>query len=174
MKKRINMKLNYKNFLIRKVSKKQLQNLQFDCEDNDLNDFLYNESLNYCKDNLAIVYLIFQEDMLLGYFSLSSDSIKINKKLDIKLQYYPSIKIGRLAIDKKFKKMGVGTWIIGWIIGYALKIRSGHGIRFLSVDAYNKDVIINFYEKNKFVIYKKEKNMGRLNIPMYLDINKRF
>ena len=168
------MKLNYKNFLIRKVSKKQLQNLQFDCEDNDLNDFLYNESLNYCKDNLAIVYLIFQEDMLLGYFSLSSDSIKINKKLDIKLQYYPSIKIGRLAIDKKFKKMGVGTWIIGWIIGYVLKIRSGHGIRFLSVDAYNKDVIINFYEKNKFVIYKKEKNMDRLNIPMYLDINKRF
>ena len=57
--------------------------------------------------------------------------------------------------------MGVGTWIIGWIIGYALKIRSGHGIRFLSVDAYNKDMIINFYEKN----------MNRLNIPMYMDLN---
>ena len=70
-------------------------------------DFLFNESLDYCKENLAVVYLVYQGHTVLGYFSLSSDSVKVNNKLDIKLKYYPSLKIGRLAVDKKFKGKGI-------------------------------------------------------------------
>ena len=72
-------------------------------------NFLFNESLDYCRENLAIVYLVYQGNKVLGYFSLSSDSVKINEKLDIKLKYYPSLKIGRLAVDKEFKRKGIGT-----------------------------------------------------------------
>ena len=166
-----NLKLDETQYEVARLDKEQLNNLIFDSEDEDLNDFIFNESLGYCKKSLAVVYLVYQGSTVLGYFSLSADSVKINEKLDITLKYYPSLKIGRLAVDKKFKGCGIGTWIIDWIIGYILKIRSGHGIRYLSVDAYNKDNVINFYQKNKFVIYNKKKNKNRINIPMYMLIN---
>jgi len=98
-----NLKLNETQYEVARLDKEQLKNLIFDSEDEDLNDFIFNESLDYCRENLAIVYLVYQGDTVLGYFSLSSDSVKVNNKLDIKLKYYPSLKIGRLAVDKKFK-----------------------------------------------------------------------
>ena len=168
-----NFKLDENLYEVARLDEKQLNNLQFDSDDDDLNDFLFNESLNYCKENLAIVYLVYQGDTVLGYFSLSADSIKINEKLDIKLKYYPSMKIGRLAVDKKFKGNGIGSWILCWVVGFVQKIRFQHGIRYLSVDAYNKKVIINFYSKNKFIQYKLQQNKkkNKVNIPMYLDLN---
>ena len=45
------------------------------------------------------------------------------------------------------------------------------GIRFISVDAYNNEKTIRFYENNFFVkleSVKKKKNSN--NIPMYRDI----
>ena len=95
-------KIDFKKLEVHEFSKKLLNNSNFDSGDDDLNDFLYNESVDYCKSNLAVVYLVFYENELMAYFSLSSDSVKVNKKLDIKLKYYPSMKIGRLAIDKEF------------------------------------------------------------------------
>jgi len=166
-----NLKLDETQYEVARLDKEQLNNLIFDSEDEDLNDFIFNESLDYCKENLAIVYLVYQNNIVLGYFSLSADSVKINEKLDIKLKYFPSIKIGRLAVNKEFKGNGVGTWIIKWVIGYALKIRMGHGIRYLSVDAYNQVGVINFYENNKFSIYNQKKNKKKLNIPMYMILN---
>ncbi|RAP53713.1 MAG: hypothetical protein BZ137_06120 [Methanosphaera sp. rholeuAM130] len=69
--------------------------------------------------------------------------------------------------------MGIGSWIIDWVTGFVLKIRFKHGIRYLSVDAYNKSKVINFYKNNQFIIYDKNKSKKEnyVNIPMYLDIN---
>ena len=102
-----NLKLNETQYEVARLDKEQLKNRIFDSEDENLNDFIFNESLDYCRENLAIVYLVYQGDTVLGYFSLSSDSVKVNNKLDIKLKYYPSLKIGRLAVDKKFKGKGI-------------------------------------------------------------------
>ena len=164
-------KIDFNKLEVHAIAKKLPYNINFDSGDDDLNEFLYKESIEYCKSNLAVVYLVFYENKIIGYFSLSSDSVKVNKKLDIKLKYYPSMKIGRLAVDKKYQSGGIGTWIIWWVIGLTKKIRKSNGIRYISVDAYNNTDTLNFYTKNKFLIYGKiKKNM--LNIPMYLDINK--
>ena len=81
------------------------------------------------------------------------------------------MKIGRLAVDKKYQSHGIGRWIIWLIVGLTLNVRMSHGIRYISVDAYNNEDTLNFYSKNKFLIYGKVKENMR-NIPMYLDINK--
>jgi len=166
-----NLKLNETQYEVARLDKEQLKNRIFDSEDENLNDFIFNESLDYCKENLAVVYLVYQGHTVLGYFSLSSDSVKVNNKLDIKLKYYPSLKIGRLAVDKKFKGKGIWSWIIKWVAGYVQEIRTQHGIRYLSVDAYNREQIINFYENNNFIIYHKKRKKNQINIPTYLDIN---
>lgn len=57
------------------------------------------------------------------------------------------MKIGRLAVDKNYQSNGIGKWILDWVIGFTKKIRMTHGIRYLSVDAYNNTKTLNFYIK---------------------------
>lgn len=93
----------------------------FDCNDEDLNDFLLNESTLYRNALLSVTYVV--EDKLsnevLAYFSLSNDKVSISdfeSKTDFnrfrkhkfvnekRLRSYPAIKIGRLAIAKSINR----------------------------------------------------------------------
>jgi hypothetical protein len=47
----------------------------FDCEDNELNDFLLNDAKNYLKSLLAVTYLIKVQDEIIAYFCLSNDRL---------------------------------------------------------------------------------------------------
>ena len=164
------MKINSNNLKLHKLSlQDSLDNCNFDCGDEDLNNFLFEDSYKYIENHLAIVYLVIYNEELVGYFSLTSDSIRVNKKLEIKHGLYPSVKIGRLAVDKKYRGNGIGTYMLKIIAGIVENIRTNIGIRYLSVDAYNKKNTINFYSKNNFVMLKKVRN--REQIPMYLDLD---
>ena len=46
----------------------------FDCGDEDLNDFLKNDAINQQKEKLNITKLILCEDKLIGYTSLLTDT----------------------------------------------------------------------------------------------------
>ena len=83
----------------------------FKCTNNDLNDFLLNEALDYQKELLAKTYLVVNEDNgdVIAYFSLLNDTIRleetskatanrINRKIpnSKRRKHYPALKIGRL------------------------------------------------------------------------------
>ena len=103
-------------------------------------------------------------------FSLSADSIKINEKLEIEYRTYPAIKIGRLAVHKDFQGMHIGSILIDWVVGFCLELRRDIGVRFISVDAYNREKIISFYNDNLFESLQPEKNKNKNNMPMYRDL----
>lgn len=63
------------------------------------------------------------DEIVAGFFSLSADSIKINKKLEINYKTYSAIKIGRLAVHKHFQNMRIESIIIDWIVGLCLELR---------------------------------------------------
>ena len=153
-----------------KANKDILSSIEFDCGDDDLNEFLLIDSFSNIDNSLSKIYLCLYNDNVIGFFSLSSDAIKINKKLEIE---YPAIKIGRLAIHKDFQHMHIGSILIDWIVGFCLELRKDIGIRFLSIDAYNSDGIISFYEKNLFEALQPNKNKNRRNMPMYRDLCKK-
>lgn len=90
----------------------------FDCDDEDLNDFLLYEANLYRNALLSVTYVVEdkQTNEVLAYFSLSNDKISISdfeSKTEFnrfrkhkfvnekRLRSYPAIKIGRLAISKK-------------------------------------------------------------------------
>ena len=54
---------------------------EFDCGDQDLNAFLAEEALPYQTHGLTFTYLVFDRELsaanLLGFYSLSSDSLKL-------------------------------------------------------------------------------------------------
>jgi len=151
------------------IDEEKITNLDFDCRDEELNDFIYKDALNHLYENLAVTYLCLLDDIVVGFVSISNASIKINKehKKKMKFQYpeFPSARIGRVAIDKKYNGKGIGSCIIKWVFGKCEDIGEDIGIRFVSVDAYDESIM--FYEKNGFHLFKSNKR----NKPMYFDLN---
>ena len=153
-----------------KANKDILRSVEFDCGDDDLNEFLLEDSFINIDSSLSKIYLCLYEKKVVAFFSLSADSIKINEKLEIAYRTYPAIKIGRLAVHKDFQRMHIGSILIEWVVGFCLELRKDIGVRFISVDAYNRERIISFYNENFFEALQPEKNKNKNNMPMYRDL----
>ena len=138
--------------------------LVFTCGDDDLDDFVMNDSRRYHQSLLAETFLLKDsDDDTLAYFTLLNDKIsaesfddktsfnRFRRRLFVnskRLRAYPSIKIGRLAVQKFHARKGYGSNMLDFIKMLIMSNRYS-GCRFMTVDAY-KDAI-PFYEKNGFI-----------------------
>ena len=153
----------------------------FDCSDNDLNDFFLNDSKEYLKQLLAVTYVFEDKNNTIAFFSVLNDKIssedvpkrdfrKIKEKLPHKkhLKSYPAVKVGRFGVHREFQRNKIGTEVMDFIKAFFTK-RNKTGCRFITVDAYNKDAAIIFYERNGFLFLtpEDEKEDTRL---MYFDL----
>jgi len=154
----------------------------FDCQDDDLNDFFHSDAAHYSRELLAVTYTFEKDNDVVSFFSVLNDKIsceQINaEKLPNKLQRkipnpkrmrsYPAVKVGRLGVNHKYKGEGVGSDVID-VIKHSFTTNNKTGCRFITVDAYNCDPVIKFYEKNgfKFLTDDDEKEETRL---MYFDL----
>jgi GNAT superfamily N-acetyltransferase len=136
----------------------------FDCGDDDLNDFFNNEALLYARQMLAetIFFRHKSSGKIVCAFSFSASSIKTvdlpsNRSKKVKelvpreksLRAYPGILIGRLGVAAEFNGQGAGSQLMDFIKNHCLA-KFPHFVRYLLVDAYNKPEVINFYKKNYF------------------------
>ena len=69
---------------------------------------------------------------------------------------YPAIKVGRLAVDKKYAKSGVGSYLVKTMREYAFSISEQIGCRYVTVDAY--PYACEFYKKLGFKVRAEEKH----------------
>jgi predicted N-acetyltransferase YhbS len=152
----------------------------FESEDKDLNDFLLNDAKNYLKSLLAITYMYQTDNETVAYFSLSNDSLikrddkqpiwnKINRAIpnDKRRRSYPAVKIGRLAVSKKYAGMGIGSRIILTIQNMYINEQQRAGCRFLTVDAYRN--ALPFYQKNSFK-FLTEQDLSDDTRTLYFDL----
>ena len=157
----------------------------FDCEDEDLNDFLFNEATPYQKELLATTFVMENDEQTLGYYSLINDSLQLREDMFASksqfrkflrelmpypkrhLKTIPALKIGRLAIDKSFKGKGLGSVIMANIISKCIKMNKEQACRLITVDAYKQ--AIPFYQKMgfKFLTEDDKNDTTRL---MFLDL----
>lgn len=139
----------------------------FECENDDLNDFFLNDCIKYSKELLGKSYcftLDEDESKIVCAFTISNDSIKVNtlpnsrKRVVIKaiprpkqFKSYPAVLIGRLGVNKKFGRQGIGTELMDFIKSWFIDKDNKTGCRFIVVDSYNTENAINYYLKNNFV-----------------------
>lgn len=153
----------------------------FYCGDDDLDDFILNEAVSYCDSLLSVNYIMERDNNPVAFFSLSNDKISVhefddrthfnrfrsrkfvNKK---RIKNYPSVKIGRFAIENKFQGNGIGSMLLDFIKAYFI-IDNKSGCRFITVDAYK--TAIPFYEKNGFVALQN--NNESATQLMYFDLS---
>ena len=145
-----------KVYQIRKLSKDETI-VSFNCGDEDLNDFILNESLHYRQARLAVSYVIEKRStkQVVGFFSLANDKVSVSdfeNKTDFnrfrkkrfinekRLKSYPAAKICRLGIDISAKGQSLGTFILDFIKSYFV-IDNKTGCRFLTVDAYTDAIV---------------------------------
>lgn len=137
----------------------------FKCPEDDLNGFLFEDAKHFQKELMAVTYLLEdeQENLTAAYFSLLADKISFNpdeksiwNKLNRNIpnskrrRSYPAVKIGRLAVNERYARNGIGTFVLD-SIKYTFTTVRRLGCRFITVDALN--TATDFYKKNGFMFF---------------------
>lgn len=149
---------------------------EFDCGDEDLNDFILNDALTHQENHVAVTTLVRYEDDLVGFFSLAADCISLELQeaektgIDDRLRYreYPALKICRLAVCDQFQRHDIGTIIFNVVLGFVVEdMRPNIGIRFISVDGYPASE--GFYKNLGFVRNVAKRERSKATISMRFD-----
>ena len=145
----------------------------FHSKDVPLNNFLRRKAKKHQKEMLSVTYLLYFKDEIVGYYSLSADTILATEKELTKFtkgktyKTYPAIKIGRLAIAEKYCGQNIGSWLLDAVkFKYANEPQS-IGIRYLVVDSLAGST--GFYEKNKFQYWTENDSDEKTRL-MYFDL----
>jgi len=191
------------NFLYEKCSIMLLDSVivsncePFSCGDTDLDDFFYHSTDNYRKQLLGNSWCYLLDDnpkVIVSAFTLSNSGIDVRhlprsrkKKVindiprDKHLSSYPAMLIGRLGVNQRFRKKGIGSELLEIICSMATKNKNWSSCRFLTVDAYNNESAMRFYETNGFnyLFSSEEQEKDYIGMPadkelktrlMYLDL----
>jgi len=152
-----------------------LKKVSFNCNNEDLNDFFFNDSLKYAKALLGKTYCFVEntsnpdEKQIVSFFTIANDSLKTHnlpnsrkKKVETHisrekiLRSYPAILIGRLGVNIHCKAKrqentpSIGDQTLDFIKEWFLDTNNKSGCRFILVDAYNDIDVCKFYERNGF------------------------
>lgn len=153
----------------------------FKCTEDDLNDFLINDSKNYQKELLSRTYLVVYKPTrdIAAYFSLLNDVIKLDEtekrtrnRINRHIPYckhrshYPAVKLGRLAVDERYAGQGIGRYILN-NLKYIFTHGNRTGCRFLTVDALSSAT--RFYEHNGFHFFTEADKDDYTRL-MYFDL----
>lgn len=157
----------------------------FNSDSDDLNNFLKKDALEQQNSKLNLTKLITCDEKIIGYVTLLTESIPLRDirddkvKEDIKNQLsltskkkgIPALKIGRLAIDKKYSGQGLGSDILMSILFNIKNIaETSVGLRFVTVDGYAK--AFNFYVKhNGFNNLKRDDEKIRKKLDTIIERN---
>ena len=152
----------------------------FDCGDDDLNEFLYEDAKKFLEKRIANTFILEDDGHIAAYFCLLNDkisrlevtnsrwkSIKDSFPESKRFRSYPAIKIGRFAVSTAYHGQHIGTDLIAMIKVLLNSNQNYSAYRFITVDAYLS--AIPFYMKNGFnqLTQKEEDNHTRL---MFFDM----
>lgn len=161
----------------------------FETDDKDLKEFLVEDALRSQELSISTTFLIFSRKNkrnLLGFVTILNDSTQLDSDLKIVFRdkgitykAIPSLKIGRLCVDKRFLLRGVGKAALSFAVKRAVFMNQESACRFINVDAKRhkereKDTF-HFYKKFGFRVLKHKKKVDPWKqisgtTPMYLDL----
>lgn len=161
--------------------------LPFDCADAELNGFLFDDAKNHYKERVATTFLIINDVDTIAYWSYLNDKITVsdlNGNFEIfqqrisamlgkeikekEYKSFPSVKIGRLAVSKKYQKQGWGENVLRFTKELFIT-NNRTGCRFITVDAFR--AAVDFYKKNGFIAMSSRDKKHDTR-QMYFDLNR--
>ncbi len=151
---------------------------EFDCGDDDLNEYFHKDVLNHRRELLTQTYCLYESTspkLILALLDFCNDNLKLEDykgKIDIepskKYPYLPAVKIARFGVSKIFQRMHIGTYALNLVKSFFIN-DNRTGCRFITVDAYNKPEVIKFYASNDFTLIT-ERDRKRRHRAMFFDL----
>lgn len=102
-----------RNFIIKKLEN-EIQASSFYCSNEEVNEFFYNFAKFNQDQLLSKIYIYYFPLMkeVIGFISLSAYRVNLPDTTRIPLQKVPSVLLGRLAIDDKYRGSNLGEDLI--------------------------------------------------------------
>lgn len=144
---------------------------EFSCGNDMVDNYLHTQANQDIKRKLAACFVLndAETDLLKGYYTLANNSIsqtlipaEFQKKLPNFYQSIPTTLLGRLAIDNRFKKTGVGKLLLIDALRRSYDISKSIGSYAVVVDPIDTDAG-NFYQKYGFI---KLPDSGKMFLPI--------
>jgi len=153
---------------------------RFDSGEPELDSFLNSEEVEeYERDNFGKTTLVFLDGALVAYYTICADGLRVEyvdarkmsgshfKQETRRMEVYPALKIGRLAVQKEWQGKDIGTALVRRIA--AIAVRAQPAVRLLTLNA--KPRAVGFYEKFGFTLTNAvHRERGRIDRTMYLDV----
>jgi GNAT superfamily N-acetyltransferase len=147
----------------------------FDCGDQDLTEFFLKDAIPHKKELVGVTYFFYDETnkSAISFFTVSNDAIRTDSfKEDLpegkRYSFYPAVKIGRFGVNKNYQRQQIGRQTMDFIKRFFIT-ENKTGCRFITIDAYNKSEILEFYRKNGFA-FLSEKDINKQTRTMRYDL----
>ena len=130
----------------------------FDCGHEMLNTYISKQAGQDVKRDLSACYVLaYEEKKVIGYYTLSGNSIKrdefpeeLTRKLPQSYTDLPTVLLGRLAVSKDFKGQGLGEFILIDALNRCATLAEQVGTLAVLVERIDKNAE-NFYARYGFV-----------------------
>ena len=157
----------------------------FSCGSQEIDNFFHNEVYLCSKYRYLSPYkcTLNSSREIVGLFTLANDTLKLeyDDRLDfpnMSPEYsdifrrqctYPAINIGHLAVKKEMQSLGIGKFLVEFVIESFLNYRTA-GCQFVTVDALNNIRTIKFYNSRLGFEFQTVYDLGAHTRRMYLDL----
>jgi predicted GNAT family N-acyltransferase len=144
---------------------------RFHCRSEGINKFILSEAKAFQEEMLGTTYLFSSNGEIIAFVTLQMaeikrDSLSRKDRLQIGKDRYPAVQIGQLAVHVDYEDNDIGTHILDWSIGKAMRISEQIGCRFVVLNAERE--VMAFYEKYGFRMLPKQDS--RIYPFMFLDL----
>lgn len=132
---------------------------EFSCGKEMLDDYLHKQANQDIKRKLSACFVLndIETNLLKGYYTLANNSLaqelipeEFQKKLPSSYKSIPTTLLGRLAIDNRFQKQGVGKLLLIDALKRSYEISKSIGSFAVVVDPIDEDAE-RFYDKYGFI-----------------------
>lgn len=125
----------------------------FDSGKPDLDDWLRRKALK-SDGQTARTYVVCVGNQVIGYYCLAAGGVQREVMPNAKLRrntpiQVPVIILGRLAVDKNYRRQGIGSGLLKDALSRAIQASQAIGIRAILVHALDDDAV-TFYKQYGF------------------------
>lgn len=116
----------------------------FQCEKGQYCDFVQKpqEALEYYRENLGVTYVFWSKDdrrpigfVTLAMGSLEKRDLPAGRKEKKPFRHVPSLLLGHMARDQRYKRTGAGRIMVDWVLSKASSLANEVGCRFVILDS---------------------------------------
>ena len=140
---------------------------RFKCLDKDVETFLKTKAIDFERRDKSRTYLVFDDDALLGYFTLSLNALPFRQEVSNNMikridGFSKDVKAVGIILIGQFGKDSerAGTFKGSELLNLCMqKIRIAKGIlggRFVMLECLEIPQVVSFYEKNGFAVLQKD------------------